>query len=40
MTDRGGAKRVRDWSEGLFARCVFAFFRILPLDAASASAAS
>ncbi|HEV2264550.1 MAG TPA: lipid A biosynthesis lauroyl acyltransferase [Stellaceae bacterium] len=36
MADRGGAKRVRDWTEGLFARLAFAFFRLLPLDAASA----
>ena len=36
MVDRGGAKRVRNWTEGLFARLAFAFCRILPLDAASA----
>lgn len=36
MADRGGAKRVRDWTEGLFARTAFAFFRVLPVDAASA----
>ena len=35
MADRG-AKRVRDWTEGLFARLAFAFFRLLPVDAASA----
>jgi len=36
MAERDGVKRVRDWTEGLFARLVFAFFRILPVDAASA----
>ena len=36
MGERGGAKRVRDWTEGLFARLAFVFFRLLPLDAASA----
>ena len=36
MAERGGVRRVRDWIEGLFARLAFAFFRVLPLDAASA----
>ena len=36
MAERGSARRVRDWTEGLFARLAFAFFRVLPLDAASA----
>jgi Kdo2-lipid IVA lauroyltransferase/acyltransferase len=36
MAERGGAIRVRDWTEGLFARVAFAFFHLLPLDAASA----
>ena len=35
MADRG-AKRVRDWTEGFFARLAFALFRLLPVDAASA----
>jgi len=36
MAERGDVKRVRDWTEGLFARLAFAFFRVLPVDAASA----
>ncbi|MGB8181848.1 MAG: lauroyl acyltransferase [Stellaceae bacterium] len=36
MAERNGAKRIRDWTEGLFARLAFSFFRLLPLDAASA----
>lgn len=36
MAERGGARRVQDWTEGVFARLVFVFFRRLPLDAASA----
>ncbi|MDE2228013.1 MAG: lauroyl acyltransferase [Alphaproteobacteria bacterium] len=36
MAERVGVKRVQDWTEGLFARLAFAFFRLLPLDAASA----
>lgn len=36
MTKHGNMKRMRDWTEGLFARLAFAFFRLLPLDSASA----
>src|SRR5690348_18506594 len=36
MAEHSGARRVRDWTEGLFARLAFAFFRVMPLDAASA----
>ncbi|HZT51803.1 MAG TPA: lauroyl acyltransferase [Stellaceae bacterium] len=36
MVERRGGKRIRDWTEGAFARIAFAFFRLLPLDAASA----
>src|SRR5579859_2225409 len=36
MVERVDVRRVRDWTEGLFARLAFAFFRLLPLDAASA----
>ncbi len=36
MVEHSGAQRVRDWTEGLFARIAFAFFRVMPLDAASA----
>ncbi|MBU6506367.1 MAG: lauroyl acyltransferase [Alphaproteobacteria bacterium] len=36
MAEHSGAQRVRDWTEGLFARLAFAFFRVMPLDAASA----
>jgi len=36
MVERVGVRRVQDWTEGLFARLAFAFFRLLPLDAASA----
>lgn len=35
MVERGSARRIRDWIEGLFARLAFAFFRLLPLDVAS-----
>lgn len=36
MAEHGSVKRMQDWTEGLFARLAFAFFRLLPLDAASA----
>ena len=36
MAEHHGAKRLRDWTEGLFARFAFGFFHLLPLDAASA----
>jgi KDO2-lipid IV(A) lauroyltransferase len=36
MAEHGSVRRMQDWTEGLFARLAFAFFRLLPLDAASA----
>jgi Kdo2-lipid IVA lauroyltransferase/acyltransferase len=36
MVERIGVRHVQDWTEGLFARLAFAFFGLLPLDAASA----
>jgi len=36
MAEHSGTQRVRDWTESLFARLAFAFFRVMPLDMASA----
>jgi Kdo2-lipid IVA lauroyltransferase/acyltransferase len=36
VVERGGGRLARDWSEGVFTRPAFAFFRLLPLDRASA----